>query len=283
MSNPVAALLQENGISFTVSGKDYVIKCLNPEHDDRNPSLRVDMVSGLAHCFACGWKRNIFRHFGKLVQRQTSIKTAKLKEKIQELMTQSVDIAHVKDPIPWTKTFREVSAQTFRHFEAFYTLDNTQGMQDRIIFPIKNISGKIVSYIGRHVGQGDPRYKHFPSGAPSIPFPLLHNSKNVVLVEGIFDMLNLYDKGLTNVVCCFGTDTLKNNAKEKLLPLKAQGINKIFLMFDGDEAGRSAAKEVKLILENIEYTVEIIELPDDTDPGELSREDIQSIKEYVNA
>jgi hypothetical protein len=44
----VEALLIEKGISFTSSGKDYLIKCLNPDHDDSNPSLRVDKINGVA-------------------------------------------------------------------------------------------------------------------------------------------------------------------------------------------------------------------------------------------
>ncbi len=66
MSSSVEKLLYDEGISFKGSGKDYLITCLNPNHDDSDPSLRVDKVTGLAHCFASGWKRNLFRHFGKL-------------------------------------------------------------------------------------------------------------------------------------------------------------------------------------------------------------------------
>ena len=35
----------------------------------------------------------------------------------------------------------------------------------------------------------------------------------MILVEGIFDVLNLHDKGLPNAVCCFGT---RNISVEKL-------------------------------------------------------------------
>ena len=40
-----------------------IIKCLNKEHTDNNPSLRIHKISGLGHCFACGYKLNIFKHF----------------------------------------------------------------------------------------------------------------------------------------------------------------------------------------------------------------------------
>ena len=53
-------------------------------------------------------------------------------------------------------------------------------------------------------------------------------------------MLNLFDKGMENAVCCFGTNTLQNNTKQKLLPFRAQGVTHIYILFDGDDAGTKA-------------------------------------------
>ena len=52
-------------------------------------------------------------------------------------------------------------------------------------------------------------------------------------------------------------------------------------MFDGDEAGEKAAKTLKPLIEDEGFLVEIIKLPDGTDPGELGQEDVSSIKEYI--
>ena len=60
MSDPVLDLLKDKGVPFQISGKDYVTKCFNPEHDDTNPSFRIDRMTGIAHCFSCGFKTNIF-------------------------------------------------------------------------------------------------------------------------------------------------------------------------------------------------------------------------------
>ena len=65
------------------------------------------------------------------------------------------------------------------------------------------------------------------------------------------------------------------------MPFKAQGVTHIYLLFDGDEAGEKAAKQLKPILEEQEFIVEIINLPDGTDPGELDISDVTSIKEYT--
>ena len=66
------------------------------------------------------------------------------------------------------------------------------------------------------------------------------------------------------------------------MPYKTQGITKVFIMFDGDEAGRNSTKKLKPHIEELEFECEIIPLEDDSDPGELSEEYIKSIEEYVN-
>jgi DNA primase len=65
------------------------------------------------------------------------------------------------------------------------------------------------------------------------------------------------------------------------MPYKAQGITHIFLLFDGDEAGEKAAKQLKPLIEQEEFVVEIIKLPDGSDPGELDQFEVNSIAEYI--
>ena len=281
MSDPVLDILNKNGLAFTVSGRDYLIKCLNPEHEDSNPSFRVDKVSGVAHCFSCGFKTNIFKFFG-IFTNPVPIKIAALKEKLAELQaTNGLELP--AGHTPYTRSFRGISAQTLKYFGAFYT-NSVEKLVDRIVFPIKDVTGKTVVYVARHtLSNGNPRYVNYPSGVkmPVFPSYLPSGYSSMVLVEGIFDMLNLYDNGLENVVCVFGTNTLQNDTKSKLLPFKAQGITHIYLLFDGDEAGSKAATHLKPLIEAEGFIVEIIKLPEGSDPGDLSAEDIRSISEYI--
>ena len=280
MSDPIIELLQKNSLPFTVSGRDYLIKCLNPDHEDTNPSFRIDRISGAAHCFSCVFKTNIFNYFGVFTN-PVPLRIANLKKKLQELKTNQyieIPVGHT----PWTKPFRGISAQTLKHFEAFYT-NQVEKLQDRIVFPIRDVTNDIKVFVARHtLSNGNPRYINYPSGVqlPLFPSYLEERSKSVILVEGVFDMLNLYEKGLKNAICCFGTNTLQNTAKQKMLPFKAQGVTNVYILFDGDEAGEKAAKQLKPILEE-EFIVEIIKLPDGVDPGELDQLDVTSIKEYI--
>lgn len=288
MNDYVESLLKDKNVYFNYSGNDLVVKCLNPDHDDSNPSLRIDKVTGAFHCFSCGFKGNIFRFFGVLTN-QSFLKVAKLKEKIKQLKIDKEGLEVPAVAIPYTHAYRGISSETIRHFEAFYLPGESRemkGFEDRIIFPIRDITNKIVMFLGRHtLSDGNPRYLNYPSGVniPLFPNRMSNRRHSIVLVEGIFDMLNCYDKGMDNVVCTFGTSTLQKDTKEKLMPFKAQGITKVYLMFDGDAPGREAAKKLKPLIEALEFECEIIPLEDDSDPGELSQDYVDSIKEYVNA
>jgi DNA primase len=285
----VADLLKEKGVYFTYSGQDLLIKCLNPDHNDSNPSERIDKVTGAFHCFSCGHKGNIFRHFGVLTGNQVHIKVAKLKEKIKNLQISTTGLEMPEFFHPYSHSFRGISSKTLKEFGAFYLSQDDKymkGFEDRIIFPIKDITDKIVMFLGRHtLSDGNPRYLNYPHGvsAPLYPVKQIPHTRSIVLVEGIFDLLNCYDKGLHNAVCTFGINTLQKDTHIKLLQYKIQGITKIYVMFDGDGPGREAAKKLKPLIEQEEFEVEIIPLEDGTDPGGMSEEYIHSIKEYVNA
>lgn len=282
MSDPVQQVLIEKGLSFTVSGRDYLIKCLNPEHEDTNPSLRVDKISGLMHCFSCGYKNNLFKQYN-INPPITSIKMAKLLDDLKELKMFSQGLEILEGARPYTGNYRNISPGTYKQFEAF-TIDDITELEDRIVFPIKDITGKITAFVGRHsLSNVDPRYVVYPRHSKISCYPVVmpKYSESIVLVEGIFDALNLYDKGIKNVVCAFGTQSFKVNIKSKLLIFKMQGITKVHIMFDGDNPGKVAAEALKPLIEEEGLIVNIVPMEEGEDPGDLSQEDVMRYKELL--
>ena len=282
MSDPVADLLRQKGVSYIPSGKDYLTKCFNPDHIDSNPSFRIDRTTGICHCFSCGFKCNLFKFYGILTN-NVSIKIAKLKDKLQALKEEANGLEPLKGTVPYPKPYRGISKSTLQKFGAF-TTDAVEDMRDRICFPLKDVRDKTMAYIGRSIhSDSGQRYSNYPSGAslPLYPSKLEGNPRNMILVEGLFDWLNCYDKGLTNVVACFGTSKLYKDAAVKLQAYKVMGVEKIFLMYDADTAGIEAMTKLKPILEECEFVVEVISLPEGSDPGDLTQDYIDSIKEYT--
>ena len=172
-----------------------------------------------------------------------------------------------------------IMSQTNKNFEA-YTHPHPQ-FNGRVVFPITNIMGKIVAFIGRHMTYtATPRYMIAPSKAtlPLYP-PVVEPIKGrVILVEGIFDMINLFDKGLSNVICCFGTN---NVDIDKLSILKMQDIMGIDIIFDGDDPGQRAAENIKVLGERTGFVTRNINLGQNIDPGSLAGEQITNLRERL--
>ena len=180
-------LLDERGIPFTVKGQDAIISCLNPEHDDSNPSLRVDKVTGIMHCFSCGFKGNLFTHFGA-PESPLEVKIHRIKEKIAKARAQTVGIQLPEDRIEWKGgPFRNISEETLKIWQAF-TWSGNPKFEGRIIFPIRDLTGKTVALLGRSiVGSPKDKYYIYPHGVkmPFTPAKVKPIQNRVLLVEGI--------------------------------------------------------------------------------------------------
>ena len=274
----VDELLQEKRIDYKVSGRDYVVKCLSPDHDDHNPSMRIDNITGVFNCFSCGFKGNLFTHFGAAAN-FLEIKRQKLKTSIEEKRSASVGFEFPKGFQPYKGNWRGIQPETYKHFDAFMHHDSQ--FNGRIVFPIRDITGKVVAFNGRHMTMTEiPKYLIYPPQAKLPLYP--SNAKpikgKVILVEGIFDMVNLWDKGLTNAICCFGT---KNVDTDKLSILKMQNIAGIDIMFDGDEAGQNAAEDLKVMGEKIGLVTRNINLGANIDPGGLADVKVSSLRDRL--
>lgn len=274
----VDELLQEKRIDYKVSGRDYVVKCLSPDHEDSNPSMRIDNITGIFNCFSCGFKGNLFTHFGAAAN-FLEIKRQKLKTSIEEKRSASVGFEFPKGFLPYKGNWRGIQPETYKHFDAFMHHDSQ--FNGRIVFPIRDITGKVVAFNGRHMTMTEiPKYLIYPPQAKLPLYP--SNAKaikgKVILVEGIFDMVNLWDKGLKNVICCFGT---KNIDIEKLSILKMQNIAGVDIMFDGDNAGQEAAEDLKIMAEKVGLIPRNINLGSNIDPGGLAQAKVSSLRDRL--
>jgi len=270
----VTEILDKHGIPFTVKGQDYVVSCLNPEHEDNNPSMHIDQQEGAFHCFSCGFKGNVFKFFN-VDKNWQDVRVKKLRDKISGIKAASTGLSIPNGAVPYARHFRDIDKRTLARFGAF---THDKEYDGRIVFPLPDITGKIRAFIGRYINSdAHPKYMIKPPGAelplfPSVVSPI---KGSVILVEGVFDALNLIDKGLTNAVAILGANNLQLDLLEGL---KLQGVHTIYTMFDADDAGRKAEAGVeRLLVEH--FIIDNLQLPDGLDPGDLSATDIKNIKE----
>ena len=273
----VEELLISRNIYFMPKGADLLVSCLHPEHEDRNPSMRIDRITGIFQCFSCGFKGNIFTHFGEKAN-QLQLRRELLKKRIKEKRSESVGLSFPQNITPYMGNWREIKPETYKRFEAFQHHD--PDYIGRIVFPVRDISGRIVAFNGRHTTGGTPKYMISPAGAKMPLFPVVEPIQgSIILVEGIFDMINLHDKGLDNAVCCFGT---KNINEDKLRMLSIQGVEEVIIFFDGDDAGQDASVVVQEMADRVGLAHRNVSLKD-RDPGSLPIQTVQKLRDRLYA
>ncbi len=153
----------------------------------------------------------------------------------------------------------------------------TQGDGDffrhRVIFPIFNISGKVIAFAGRQLltSKRSPKYINSPETEiyvkRKVLYGLFHAKKairdenNCFLVEGYTDVISLHQAGIENVVASSGTALTPDQIR-----LIRRYAGQITVLYDSDPAGiKAAMRGLDLILEE-NMNVRIALLPEGEDP-----------------
>ena len=284
--NNLEELLTQKKIRFESKGKDLLIQCLNPEHEDNNPSLRVDREEGMFHCLGCGYKGNIFTLFNK-TRNIFNSKVRKLQSAIAELRKASWSgLAYPQDAFFISESFRGIPKEIVERFEGFRTSEI--GMQDRVVFPIYDSRNILVGFQGRlEHSDANPRYMAYPKEQPLPWYPNIHKIKHqgtIVLVEGLRDALVLHSKGIECAVCIFGTKSVNiDNILDHVTPFMLTGVSKVVILMDGDLAGRKAAQNLELcISRKTDLEVEVLDLPDGVDPATMDNSLLNLLTSKLN-
>jgi len=148
--------------------------------------------------------------------------------------------------------------------------------RDRVMFPISDKNGKIIGFTGRYIGTNKkaPKYLNsidsdiFKKGdnlyALNIARGEIHKQDRAYIVEGNLDVKRLHTVGITNTIAPCGTSL----TTEQALLLKKY-TNKATLIYDGDDAGKSAILRNAEILIKQQFNVMIIPLEKDNDPDDF--------------
>ncbi|MCK5539598.1 MAG: DNA primase [Deltaproteobacteria bacterium] len=148
--------------------------------------------------------------------------------------------------------------------------------RDRLIFPIRDVSGVVIGFGGRSLGDGEPKYLNSPE---SVIFnkrrllydlhharPAIAKSGSAFLVEGYMDALSLYLRGVDNVIATLGTAL----SEENVGAVKRYTSN-VAIFFDNDRAGRAAAFRSLPLFMAVGIMPDIVLLPDGIkDPDQLA-------------
>lgn len=159
----------------------------------------------------------------------------------------------------------------------------------RVIFPIHNLSGRVVGFGGRILSSDKNLAKYINSPENEI----YHKSKvlygmyfakssivkndNCYLVEGYTDVISMHQAGVENVVASSGTSLTTEQIK-----LIKRYTENITILYDGDAAGIKASfRGIDMILEE-GMNVKIVLFPDGEDPDSFARKNRPAeVKEFI--
>ena len=146
----------------------------------------------------------------------------------------------------------------------------------RLIFPIYDISNRIVGFGGRLLGPGEPKYLNSGESAIFSKGRLLYGlnwakqaarrDERMLVVEGFFDVVRLLGAGVESVVAPMGTALTEEQAK-----LIRRYTEHVFLLYDSDKAGLKATFRSGDELLRQGASVQVVTLPEGEDPDTFVR------------
>jgi len=167
---------------------------------------------------------------------------------------------------------------------------NYDFFRGRIIFPIHNITGRIIGFGGRTLRTDKKVAKYFNSpesdiyNKSNVLYGLFQSKNEIIktdsclLVEGYTDVISLHHNGIKNTVSSSGTSLTEGQIR-----LIKRFTNNIVILYDSDPAGINASfRGVDMILK-AGLNVKVVLFPEGEDPDsyahQLSNEDFKS---YLN-
>jgi DNA primase len=146
----------------------------------------------------------------------------------------------------------------------------------RIIFPIFNMKNDVIGFGGRVMDNSLPKYLNSPETevfkkgetlfAINLAKDEIRKSGYAIIVEGYLDAIMCRQYAFKNAVAPLGT-ALTSKQLQKLRIL----TKKVVLIFDGDQAGISAARRSLAILCENNFKAKVILLPEGEDPDSFLR------------
>ncbi len=160
-------------------------------------------------------------------------------------------------------------------------LDRFRG---RVMFPVHNLSGRIIAFGGRILKKDEKAAKYVNSPESDI----YHKSRslygiyfakkaiiqrdNCYLVEGYTDVISLHQSGIENVVASSGTSLTIEQIR-----LIGRYTKNVTVLYDGDAAGiKASLRGIDLILEE-GLNVKVVLFPDGDDPDSYRRKHGSSV------
>jgi DNA primase len=134
----------------------------------------------------------------------------------------------------------------------------------RVIFPCRQ-QHRIVNLYGRSIADAFPHRLLPRSKGNLFAWESVRQFRNLILVEGLFDLAVLWQLGFRNTTCAIGTHLTST----QLAQLRENPDRCVYIAFDQDEnqAGQRAAHALLQVLDQAGLKIRLVGLPAGHDPN----------------
>jgi DNA primase len=295
-SVPLAPLLRHYEVRLRRSGRDqYRGRCPIHQGEGRD-AFHANLSKNVFHCFSCGAGGTVLDFVAAMegcTLREAALKvvgevapagnprsTAGASQLVTEKRRAPAPLGFRLHDVNTAHSYLAARGIERRTAEEFGVgVYHGPGLfTGRLVIPIHNERGELIAYCGRALDGSEPRYRFPPGFAKSEILFNLHRAvaaedPAVVVVEGFFDCLKVYQAGIHSVVALMGA-ALYTSQRTALL----QRFRRVVLLLDGDPAGRRATTEIAARLRS-HASVQTIHLAAQRQPDQFSSEAIRQLLE----
>ena len=256
-------IIEHYQLDMTWQGTQWRGPC--PIHHGDNTSSFVITPDRGYHCFACGsggGMATLLRVLGDDIAADAMESTTQLRRDDPPVLPPPAPLVPLDASHPYFRE-RGIHEATARYFGMGYR--SAPPLGKRIVAPIHDLTGRLAGHVGRAVDERvEPRYCFQRGVRRSELLFNLHRviqmrAETVIVTEGIFDTLAVFQIGIPNVVATLGCEVTAN--QRALL----SRFRRLLVLFDDDDAGTAAAKKLE---EEFGRAAVVLQLPK-SDPASI--------------
>ena len=156
--------------------------------------------------------------------------------------------------------------------------------RNRLMLPVIDSRGDVVGFGSRVIDNSEPKYMNTTETPVYSKRHVLYGLNlakktkrpNIILCEGNLDVVTLHQAGFDNAVASMGTALTVEQIR-----LLSRYTKELVLCYDNDNAGQLATQRALELLNNTEFTVRVLKLPNKMVDGEPKKQDADDyIKNY---
>ncbi|MCG6140992.1 DNA primase [Leptospira mtsangambouensis] len=148
--------------------------------------------------------------------------------------------------------------------------------RNRIMFPVIDTRARVIAFSGRILGESEEaKYINSPNSLIydksrtfynlNLAQDSIRKTREAVIVEGVFDAIGLFRKGIEFVVAPLGTGFTEGHVR-----ILKNMADKVYLMMDSDKAGTKGAFRAVNLLSKEGVSVKVCHIPEGKDPFDYS-------------